>query len=414
MAEVERIKSQRAERALAKLAFSGKPFRELRRGREAAAATVGAHVKEVGGCRFVWQAEALIGLRRKQLDGVVLENEVAEAVEDRSPAIDLDPEREMRAMPGDHVSAGIDRGARELDVEVGHLLHAHIRRRGEPPAGTELVGMKREDHPVGLPAGFLDLAQIGVGILTVDLGGDVKAIAFAELAAEKRQLVVLVARRLPGTEECGAVARALGGEAEPLAAALELGEHRGIDRIGRGEAQRIDPRPAGRIRSLIGGAIPWPEERGRRHDTDAARSRIGVGRHARLREVCAGAGAGQPRRLQVLERRQQAAGAIVGGVVVGVGEETKAHALEVLEQDGRRGHRRALRPARRTLVAVAHRRLKIDECDVGGADKLNEREIVRLVERREPPRRHRVAGKQHADRAAFGTVDQSTISPVDS
>ena len=59
----------------------------------------------------------------------------------------------------------------------------HIRRRGQPPAGTELVRMEREDYPVSLPACFLDLTQIGVGVLAVDLGGDVAAVAFAELAA---------------------------------------------------------------------------------------------------------------------------------------------------------------------------------------------------------------------------------------
>src|SRR5215467_10640615 len=107
MAEVKRIKSHRAERALAKLAFGGKPFPELRRGREATAATIGAHIEKVGGRRLMRQAKALVGLRRKHLDGVVLEDEVAKAVEDRPPAIDLDSEREMRAVASDHVGAGI-------------------------------------------------------------------------------------------------------------------------------------------------------------------------------------------------------------------------------------------------------------------------------------------------------------------
>src|SRR5215510_11043180 len=97
----------------------------------------------------------------------------------------------------------------------------HIRRRGQPPAGTELVRMEREDHPVGLPARLLDLAQIGVGILAVDLGGDVKAVALAELAAQEGERVVCVARRLLGAEERGAMARTLRSEAEPLAATLE-------------------------------------------------------------------------------------------------------------------------------------------------------------------------------------------------
>jgi len=101
-------------------------------------------------------------------------------------------------------------------------------------------------------------------------------------------------------------------------------------------------------------------------------------------------------------------------MVVGIGEKAEAHPLEVREQGRRRSHRRALRPAGRAFVAVAHCRFEIDEGDVSGAQELDERDIVRLVERREPPRWHRVAGEHHADRAVFGPVDQSTISPVDS
>jgi len=87
----------------------------------------------------------------------------------------------------------------------------------------------------------------------------------------------------------------------------------------------------------------------------------------------------------MVERSHQTARAVVGGVVVGVGEKSEAHPLEVLEQDGRRGHRRALRPAGRALVAVAHGRFEIDEGDISRAETLDERQIVRLVEWREPP-----------------------------
>src|SRR5262245_541667 len=247
MAEIERIKAQRAQRAVAKLAFGGEPLPELGRGRETAATAVGAGVEEVGGRRLMRQAEALIGLGRKHRDSVVLEDEVAEAVENRPAAIDLDPEGEMGPVAGDHVGAGIDRGARELDVEVGHLLHAHVRRRSQPPAGAELVRMEREDYPVGLPARLLDLAQIGTGILAVDLGGDVETVAVAKLTAQERERVVGVARRLLGAEERSAVARALGRESEPLTAALELGEHIGIDPVAGREAEWVDAGPPRRI-----------------------------------------------------------------------------------------------------------------------------------------------------------------------
>src|SRR5262245_66642827 len=79
MAEIERMKAQRAERAIAKLAFGSEPFPELGRGGEAAAAAVGARVEEVGGRRLMRQAEALVGLRREHLDSVVLEDEIGRA-----------------------------------------------------------------------------------------------------------------------------------------------------------------------------------------------------------------------------------------------------------------------------------------------------------------------------------------------
>jgi hypothetical protein len=170
MAEVERIKPHGGKRAIAKLAFGRKPFPEFGRGRKAAPALIGARIEEIGRRRLVRQAEALIGFRRKHLDGIVLEDEIAKAVKDRMAAIDLDTEREMRAMACHHVGASVDRGARELDVEVSHLLHADVRHRGQAAADAELVRMEREDHPVRLPARLLDLPQDRVGVLAIHFG----------------------------------------------------------------------------------------------------------------------------------------------------------------------------------------------------------------------------------------------------
>src|SRR3954452_7346220 len=152
MAKVERIKPYSGKPAITKLAFGRKPFPELWRGRKAALAAIGAGVEEIGRSGLMRQAEALISLGREHLDGVVLEDEIAEAVKNRTAAIDLDAEREMRAVTGDHVGARIDRGTRERDIEVGHFLHADIRRRAQAAAGAKLMRVKREDNPVGLPA----------------------------------------------------------------------------------------------------------------------------------------------------------------------------------------------------------------------------------------------------------------------
>src|SRR5690348_1199995 len=116
MAEVERIKPHGGKRAIAKLAFGRQPFPELWRGWKAATALVGARIEEIRWRCLMRQAEALISFRRKHLDGVVLEDEIAKAVKNRTAAIDLDPERQVRAMACHHVGTGVDRSAREFDV----------------------------------------------------------------------------------------------------------------------------------------------------------------------------------------------------------------------------------------------------------------------------------------------------------
>src|SRR5262245_42838291 len=121
-----------------------------------------------------------------------------------------------------------------------------VKREHTPvgcPPGPELVRVEREDHPVRLPPGLLDLTQVRVGVLAVDRGGNVKAVALAELAAEEAELGLVVARRLLGAEERRAVACALLRQAEPVAGALKLAEEGRIDRIAGDETQRIDARP---------------------------------------------------------------------------------------------------------------------------------------------------------------------------
>src|SRR5262245_33634145 len=316
MAEVERMKPHRRKRAVAKLAFSRQPFPEFRRSRKAALAPIGASIEEISGRRLMRQAEPLISLCRKYLDGVVLEDEIAKAVKDRLAAIDLDAKREMRSMARHHIGTGVDRGARELDVEVGHLLHADVRRGGQAAAGAEFMAVKREDHPVGLPACLLDLPQDRVGILAIDPGRHLEAVASAKLAPHEGELVIRVARCLLGAEECRAVAGAFGSEPELVAAAFELGKHCSVDGVTGGEAERIDARPSWRIGPLGGGAIPRPEERSRGHKPDATGARIRIGRHARLGQVRARARARQTSRLDVPERGDEATSAVVGGVVV--------------------------------------------------------------------------------------------------
>src|SRR5262245_47178897 len=107
------------------------------------------------------------------------------------------------------------------------------------------------------------------------------------------------------------MASALGSEPELVAAAPELGEPRGVAGVTRRKGQRIDARPPGRVRPLISGAVPGSEERGRRHEADAAGARVRISGHARLGKVGACARTWQARRLHVFERGDETASTVV-------------------------------------------------------------------------------------------------------
>ena len=93
---------------------------------------VGAGIEEVGRRRLVTEPEASVGLGRKHRDGVVLEQEVAEAVEDRLALVDLDGRDGVDAVSHDDIGAGIDRRMGDLLLVLQHLVpQAPVVRRDQ-------------------------------------------------------------------------------------------------------------------------------------------------------------------------------------------------------------------------------------------------------------------------------------------
>src|SRR5262249_26686298 len=78
-------------------------------------------------------------------DGVVVEDEVPEAVEDGPAPVHLDAAQKMRPVAGDQMAALVYRPVRELDVEVGRAFPADLVDLARRPA---LVGVEAVQPPV--------------------------------------------------------------------------------------------------------------------------------------------------------------------------------------------------------------------------------------------------------------------------
>ena len=79
-------------------------------------------IAEVSRRRFGSEVELGVVLRGEELDRLVLENEVPQAVEDRLPLVQLDPFEDVRPVSNEHVGAGVDRGAGESLQELRRFM----------------------------------------------------------------------------------------------------------------------------------------------------------------------------------------------------------------------------------------------------------------------------------------------------
>ena len=86
----------------------------------------GKSLLEIAGCGIKPQVDRIIHLARKERDVLQLKNKVAQAIKNRSVAINFHSPQEMRPVPHKAVSPGIDTGASKLYLESGRLVIMHV------------------------------------------------------------------------------------------------------------------------------------------------------------------------------------------------------------------------------------------------------------------------------------------------
>ena len=177
------------------------------------------------------EIEALVGVGGKKADGLVLKNEIADAVEDRLAFVDFNAHGEVRAMADENVGAFVDRLVRELGHEVGGLFQFRAAARGEQTGAAEFVAVDADDDPVGLAARFADPSQVVLQVALVGFGRDRETFAGNVAIAEQAQLRGLgVANFLVAVKMFARSLVAL-FKAELAADAFQLLERRGIDAV---------------------------------------------------------------------------------------------------------------------------------------------------------------------------------------
>ena len=176
---------------------------------------------KVGRSTFRPQPNGLEVKCRLPFHGVVLENEIAETVEDGFAVVDLHRPRNMRAMTQKRVSTSVNTRSRKGLQELRRII------RGV----ATLVAVERHKHPVGHPAGVLDPLQVFVHVALVWPGRLAKVFAENELPAEEAKLGVIVLHyRALGPEPT--LCRVARFEPQVAADALHRVERRTVDSVG--------------------------------------------------------------------------------------------------------------------------------------------------------------------------------------
>src|SRR5690242_1062964 len=144
--------------AVLELAGHGDIFPEAGMRDMAFGAAAGARIEEVGWRGIMAEPEAGIGLRREAAHALVLEDEIADRVEDRLAFVDFHAERRMRSVADEDIGAGIDTLPREGRHEIRRLLEVNLGCRRGNALMRELVAVETHQHPIGLAPRFLDPA----------------------------------------------------------------------------------------------------------------------------------------------------------------------------------------------------------------------------------------------------------------
>ena len=157
-AEVDRVQPDLGEAAAAELHLGHRALQADRVLREAAPGPgVPDPVGVAGGGRGR-QPEPLGEVPRLLRDRLVLDDEVAERVEDRLALVELDAAIQVRAVAEHDVGPRVDGPVGEFDGEVRRVL----------AGGARLVAVHRDDHPVRELARLGDPAEVELQVERVD------------------------------------------------------------------------------------------------------------------------------------------------------------------------------------------------------------------------------------------------------
>src|SRR5262249_8054174 len=155
---------------------------EHRVGGKAALASIRAGFEIIARGVLSTEAEALIAFIGDPGHGLILENKIPQAVENRPALVDFDTAHEVRAVPGEQIAALIDGPVRKL--------HQEIRRRGSGttvklPGGPAFVAMDTVHQPVRLLLGPAYPVANAVQIVFVDRSLDLERLGQTELTFQE-------------------------------------------------------------------------------------------------------------------------------------------------------------------------------------------------------------------------------------
>ena len=179
--ERNRVQPDAGNLAAAPLYGRDERFPDLAIGVEPAAIVVRPRLIEVADLRLAAEADRLVRVRWKPEERLVLEDEIADAVEDRLPLVDLDAAHDVRTVADDDVRAGVDHRVREGNQKVcglGSIFSA-------------FVGVNADDGGIGHASRAAHDAHHAFDVRLVRLGARAGLIAADEAAAEQRQRIAV-------------------------------------------------------------------------------------------------------------------------------------------------------------------------------------------------------------------------------
>ncbi len=305
---------------------------------------------------------------------IVLEDEVAETVQDRLPFVDLDAADDVRAVAGEDVGAGVDHRMGEG--------HEEFRRHGAI-AGQPFVRVDRDQGVIRHPGGVANHGGNLVHVLLQRRRVDGGRVARDEPVVEEAQLV------------------AAGGRPQPQVAHQPAERLQAVGRelVRRGEAERVQPGARLDRRARAACARMAGERGGDRDERDAAVRRVEELRLARFVQALADAGLDEPRGRDVLRRQPHALDAVVARVVVGARDHVEAGPRQLFRELRVAAHPRAAALVHRVRLVVVQQHLEVGERGVGATDEVHDGAEARTLVDRQGARDDRVAGERQREGA---------------